>query len=250
MSLIEFKNISKSFASKQVLNKMNLFVEEGETLTIIGGSGTGKSVSLKLLLGLIESDEGEIIFKGNNICDLKESELLKIRSHIGILFQNAALFDSLTVHENVAYPLREHFRYSEEKISEIVREKLDHVGLKDIEELYPSDLSGGMRKRVGLARALANDPEVILYDEPTAGLDPANTNRIAELIVDLQKVLKVTSIVVTHHMDFAFEISNRMALLHNQKIEFIGTVDEVKNSTNQIVQNFINGEIGDSSALV
>ncbi|HBF11800.1 MAG TPA: ABC transporter ATP-binding protein [Deltaproteobacteria bacterium] len=245
MALIEFKDVSKRFGKKEVLKNLNLSVKPGETLTIIGGSGTGKSLTLKLLLGLMEPDSGHVLFKGVDVTQMQDEELMKMRSSVGMLFQGAALFDSLSVYENVAYPIREHFDYPEEKITQIVKIKLELVGLDGIEDLYPSELSGGMKKRVGLARAIATDPEVVLYDEPTAGLDPANTNRIGELITHLQEVLKVTSVVVSHDMEFAFKISNRMALLHNKKIEFIGTVGEVKHSTNSLVQNFILGEIGE-----
>lgn len=245
MSIIDFKNISMSFVDQEVLQDLNLHIEQGETLTIIGGSGTGKSVTLKLLLGLLQPDRGEIYFKGTNIVELPERKLVDIRAQIGMLFQSGALFDSLTVFENVAYPIREHFRYPEDKVQKIVAEKLRLVRLDGSQKIMPSDLSGGMKKRVGLARAIATDPAVILYDEPTTGLDPANTNRINELIKDIQKVLKVTSIAVTHDMESAFKISNRIALLHNRKIEFVGTVEDVKKSTIPVVQNFIKGEIGE-----
>lgn len=244
MPIIEFKNVSKSFGDNKVLIGMNLAIEQGETITIIGGSGTGKSVTLKLLLGVIKPDEGDILFKGKSVVEMEEEALIEMRSRIGMLFQGAALFDSLTVEENVAYPVLEHHKYTDEKVKRIVREKLAVVGLDETQGMYPADLSGGMKKRVGLARAIATDPEVILYDEPTTGLDPANTNRIAELILKLQGKLKVTSVVVTHDMATAFKISNRLALLHNKKIEFVGTVDEVKRSKNPVVQNFIEGEIG------
>jgi phospholipid/cholesterol/gamma-HCH transport system ATP-binding protein len=243
-TLIEFKNVSKAFGNKKVLAGMNLSIMKGETLTIIGGSGTGKSVTLKLLLRLIMPDEGHIFFKDQDIFEMEEEALIKMRSQIGMLFQGAALFDSLTVFENVAYPLREHFDYDEEKITAMVVEKLGVVGLSDAIQMFPADLSGGMKKRVGLARALATNPEVILYDEPTTGLDPANINRIDELILSLQKMYQVTSIAVTHDMDSAFRISNRLALLHNRRIAFVGTAQEVKNSSNSIVRDFIEGKIG------
>lgn len=246
MSLIECKNLSIAFGPKKVLSGLNLAIEQGETITIIGGSGSGKSITLKLILALMPPDQGEIFFKGKEVFSMAPEELTQMRSKIGMLFQGAALFDSLTVFENVAYPVREHFSHPEEKIAEIVREKLDLVGLKGAEEMFPADLSGGMKKRVGLARAIATNPEVILYDEPTTGLDPANTHRIAELILQLQKVLKVTSIVVTHDMETAFQVSNRIALLHDKKIEFVGSVIEVKKSSNPVVQNFIKGEIGET----
>lgn len=242
--MIEFKNVSKSFGDKKILSGMNLSIFKGETITIIGGSGTGKSVTLKLLLRLLLPDEGAIYFKGQNILEMEEEALVKMRSEVGMLFQGAALFDSLTVYENVAYPIREHFDYTEEKIEEMVKEKLKVVGLEEAIEMYPADLSGGMKKRVGLARALATNPEVILYDEPTTGLDPSNINRIDELILSLQKMFKVTSVAVTHDMSSAFRISDRLALLYDRKIEFVGNVDEVKKSSNKVVKDFINGEIG------
>ena len=245
MSLIEFKNVYKSFGEKEILSGMDLLIEQGETITIIGGSGTGKSVTLRLLLGLMPPSSGAIFFKGKNVSEMKDDELIAMRSKIGMLFQGAALFDSLTVFENVAYPIREHFKYPESEIEKRVLEKLNLVGLENVEDMYPADLSGGMKKRVGLARAIATNPEVVLYDEPTTGLDPTNTHRIGHLICELQKVLHVTSIVVTHDMDSAFAVSNRIALLYNKKIEFVGKTDEVKKSQNEIVKNFIEGKIGD-----
>lgn len=244
MNFIEFKNVSKAFGDHEILRNLNLVIKEGETITIMGGSGSGKSVTLKLLLGLIPVDEGEILFRGKNVVTMNEEELVQMRAHIGMLFQGAALFDSLTVFENIIYPLQEHFSYTDEELEKIVAEKLQMVGLKGVEAMYPADLSGGMKKRIGLARAIATNPAVILYDEPTTGLDPANTRRIDDLILALQKLLKVTSIVVTHDMESAFRVSDRIALLHQKKIEFVGTVDEVKQSTNPVVRNFIRGEIG------
>jgi len=173
MALIEFQNVSKSFGDKEVLCGLNLQIEKGETITIIGGSGSGKSVTLKLLLGLLRPDGGKIFFKGKRVWKMDESELILMRSQIGMLFQGAALFDSLSVEENISYPVREHYNHSEEKIDQIVKKKLSLVSLDGTEELYPADLSGGMKKRVGLARAIATDPEVILYDEPTTGFSPS-----------------------------------------------------------------------------
>lgn len=245
MALIEFKDVSKAFGKNQVLQHMDLEIQKGETITIIGGSGSGKSVTLKLLLRLLMPDEGGITFKGKDVCNMEDNELFQMRSQIGMLFQGSALFDSLTVFENVAYPIREHHDYSEEQIDKMVGEKLKMVGMEGTQNLYPSDLSGGMKKRVGLARAIANNPEVILYDEPTTGLDPANTNRIDELILDLQKALNVTSVVVTHDLQSAFKVSDRLALLHNRKIEFVGTTDQVRNSKNPVVQDFLQGKIGE-----
>ena len=241
---IRFVDVWKKFGENEVYRGLNLDIFKGETITIIGGSGTGKSVMLKLLLGLMRVDQGQIFFDGKDVCQMNNEQLLAVRKRVGMLFQGAALFDSLTVKENIAYPLREHFDYSEDKISQVVREKLAVVGLPGIEEMMPSDLSGGMKKRIGLARAIATDAEVVLYDEPTTGLDPTNTNRIDDLIVSLQKRFKVTSIVVTHDMASAFRVSDRLALIYDKKIEYVGSKDEVKNSSNKIVRQFINGEIG------
>ena len=243
--LIQFKDVCIAFGSLKVLQGLNLTIDEGETLTIIGGSGSGKSVTLKLLLGVLKPDRGHIYFEGKDVTTMREKELVEMRKKIGMLFQGSALFDSLTVKENVAYPLREHFDYSEQELSRRIVEKLKLVGLPDIEKMMPSDLSGGMKKRVGLARAIASDPKVILYDEPTTGLDPTNTQRINQLTLELRKRLKVTSIVVTHDMDSAFLVSNRLALLKDGKICFVGTVDEIKASNDPTVRQFIEGTMGE-----
>lgn len=242
--LIEFKKVAKSFGSNVILEDMTFSVNAGETFCVIGGSGSGKSVSLKLLLGLLPIDSGQIFFKGQDITEFDERELGQIRSHFGMVFQGSALFDSMTVDENVAYPLYELDKYSDDEIKRIVNEKLKLVDLANTGELYPGDLSGGMKKRVGLARALATDPEVILYDEPTAGLDPSNVNRIDELILHLQKNFGVTSILVTHHMPSVYEVANRVGLLYKKRLGFIGTLEEFKNSTNPLVRKFVEGEIG------
>jgi phospholipid/cholesterol/gamma-HCH transport system ATP-binding protein len=246
--IVKWDEVFKSFGKHEVLKGLTLSVFEGETLTIIGGSGSGKSVMLKLLLGLIPPDSGRILFDGMDITKMRMRELIGVRRQIGMLFQGGALFDSLTVGENVAYPLKEQLEkegYSEDKIREIVVKKLALVGLEDMVDKYPSDLSGGMKKRVALARAIAADPRLVLYDEPTTGLDPANTRRINHLIRDIQRECKVTSIVVTHDMESAFFVSDRIAMLYNKKIEFVGTPDEVMKSDNKIVKNFVNGYIGD-----
>lgn len=248
MVIISFRNISKSFGNNAVLEDLSLDIIEGETLTIIGGSGSGKSVLLKLLLGVMKPDSGRIFFRGADIVAMDEWEIVDVRKNIGMLFQGSALFDSLAVGENIAYPLREHFKYSEEDIRTIIARKLHLVGLAGIQQMMPSDLSGGMKKRVGLARAIATDPSVMLYDEPTTGLDPANTMRINRLIREIQRKLHVTSIVVTHDMGSAFLVSDRIAMLYNRHIEFVGTPDEAKKSSNSVVQNFIQGYIGEESA--
>jgi len=245
--IINFRKVCKSFGPNRVLDEMSLDIREGETLTIIGGSGTGKSVLLKLLLGVIQPDSGEIFFRDREITKMDEWELIEVRRQMGMLFQGAALFDSLTVAENVAYPVREHFSYDDEKIRSIAKAKLGMVGLESSIDMMPAELSGGMKKRVGLARAIATDPSVILYDEPTTGLDPANTMRINLLIRELQRKLKVTSIVVTHDMGSAFLVSDRLAMLYNKRIEFVGTPEEAKRSTNSVVQHFIQGYVGEGN---
>ncbi len=243
MGIVEFKNVSKFFGDKKVLEDADLSIEKGETITIMGGSGKGKTVFLKLLLGVLKADKGHIYFHGKDIGEMKEKNVVSMRRHIGMLFQGAALFDSLSVAENVAYPLREHFDYDDNAIAKIVTEKLGLVGMPGVEELMPAELSGGMKKRVGLARAIATDPDIILYDEPTTGLDPANTKRICNLILELQHKLKVTSIVVTHDMESAFRVTDRIAMLSNYKFEFVGTKEEAKNSSIPLVKHFINGDM-------
>jgi len=242
-SIIEIKDLSKSYNGLQVLQGVELGIKRGETITILGGSGTGKSVLLKLISGLEKPDQGAIRINARDIVPLKEDELVPIRRKIGMLFQGAALFDSLSAGENVAYPIREHFRLSEEEIQGIVREKLRMVGLEGVEGKMPAELSGGMKKRVGLARAIAIDPEIILYDEPTTGLDPANTQRINQLIVELQRLLKVTSIVVTHDLDSAYQVTDRLALLYGGRIAMAGTKEEFETSQIQEVRDFIGKEI-------
>jgi phospholipid/cholesterol/gamma-HCH transport system ATP-binding protein len=237
--IIEIKDLHKSYNNLQVLQGLDLGIKRGETITILGGSGTGKSVLLKLIAGLEKPDQGAIRIDKRDICPLKEDELVPIRRKIGMLFQGAALFDSLSAGENVAYPIREHFRIPEEEVQRVVREKLRLVGLEGIEEKMPAELSGGMKKRVGLARAIAIDPEIILYDEPTTGLDPANTQRINQLIVELQRILKVTSIVVTHDLDSAYQVTDRLALLYRGRIAMAGTKEEFETSPIQEVKDFI-----------
>jgi len=245
-AFIRFEKIQKAFDEKVIYTDLTLDIRKGETITIIGGSGTGKSVMLKLLLVLMRPDAGQIYFDGQSVLEIPNEQLITVRKRVGMLFQGGALFDSMTVFDNVAYPLYEHYKdYSDEKIAKIVHEKLEVIGLPDTAEMMPSDLSGGMKKRVALARAIATDPEVILYDEPTTGLDPTNTNRINELILDLQKKFKVTSLVVTHDMNSAFKVSNRLALLYDKKIEFIGTKEEIDKSDNEVVRKFIDGQIGE-----
>jgi phospholipid/cholesterol/gamma-HCH transport system ATP-binding protein len=241
VALIEFRNVQKAFGEKRVYTDLNIDIFEGESITIIGGSGMGKSVMLKLLIGLLDADEGSIVFDGIQLVGAKPRVLTEVRRRIGMLFQGAALFDSLSVGENVAYGLREHFKMSEEEIAARVHESLDSVGLPGIEAMWPADLSGGMKKRVGLARAIACRPEVILYDEPTTGLDPINVTRINRLILDLKHKLEVTSIVVTHDLASAFHVSDRIAMIDEGRVIFQGTVDEIRHTDIVKVRDFIEG---------
>ncbi len=241
MALIEFRGVKKSFGSKVIYRDLNLEVQDGESLTIIGGSGQGKSVMLKMLIGLLELDAGEIYFDGERISGIREKHWPPIRRRIGMLFQGAALFDSLNVRENVAYGLREHESLSEAEIDERVAEALGYVGLPGIECMWPSDLSGGMKKRVGLARVAAVRPDVLLYDEPTTGLDPINVTRINRLILHLKKTLNITSVVVTHDMESAFSISDRMIMIHRGEVIFSGTPDAIRQSKDDRVRGFIEG---------
>ncbi|MBW2038628.1 MAG: ABC transporter ATP-binding protein [Deltaproteobacteria bacterium] len=241
--MIEIKDIYKSYDDLQVLQGLKLGIKKGETITILGGSGTGKSVLLRLITGLEKPNQGEICIEGRDIVPLREHELLPIRRKMGMLFQGAALFDSLSAGENVAYPIREHFRLPEGEIQRMVKEKLRLVGLEGVEDKMPAELSGGMKKRVALARAIAIDPEIILYDEPTTGLDPANIKRINHLIVEIQKILKVTSIVVTHDLDSAYAVTDRLVLLHRGKIAMVGTKEEFVSSELKEVRAFIADEV-------
>lgn len=241
--VIQFRGVHKAFGPKVVYAGLDLDVYEGESLTIIGGSGVGKSVMLKMLIGLLQPDSGSIRYRGEEITTMGDEALGKLRQQLGMLFQGAALFDSISVGANVAYGLYEHFykQMTEAQINERVAWALGLVGLPGIEDMRPADLSGGMKKRVGLARAIAVRPEVILYDEPTTGLDPINTTRINHLIMGLKRALSVTSIVVTHDMQSAFTISDRLAMVHKGQIIATGTPDELKSSPDPHVADFIHG---------
>jgi phospholipid/cholesterol/gamma-HCH transport system ATP-binding protein len=242
--LIQLKSLSKNFADRKVLEGVNLEVYAGETLVIIGRSGVGKSTILKHIAGLLPADSGEVWVEGLEISRLKEKELNELRKKMGVVFQYAALFDSLTVFENVAFRLLRDFEMPQDKALEVVRQKLELVGLKDdLLDLKPAQLSGGMRKRVGLARAIAVDPEIILYDEPTSGLDPVTSEAINDLILDMQKKLGVTSVVVTHDMHSAYKVANRIAMIYDGKIIEIGTPEEIKRSTNPYIIQFVTGSV-------
>ncbi|HPB59401.1 MAG TPA: ABC transporter ATP-binding protein [Candidatus Saccharicenans sp.] len=241
MTKIKIDNLYKSFGQKQVLKGVNLEVEEGEIMVIIGQSGSGKSVLLKHIIGIMKPDAGEIYVDGQVMNAFTERELLKMSRKFGMLFQGSALFDSLTVEENVAFGLRRHTTLSDEEIKKVVRASLERVGLRDIEHLLPYELSGGMKKRVGLARAIAYGPEIILYDEPTTGLDPIRSDAINNLILQLKRDLNVTSIVITHDMNSTYKVADRIAMLYEGRIIEVGSTEEIRNSPNPIVQQFING---------
>jgi len=239
--VIEYRDVAKHFDGLAVLNGVDLTIQKGETVTILGRSGTGKSVMLKVLTGLLDVDSGSIFVDGLETTQLDEDGLRDTRKKIGMLFQNAALFDSMTIYENVAYPLRIHTDYDEQKVGEIVSETLNMVDLEGVEEKLPSELSGGMRKRVGLARAIALRPPIILYDEPTTGLDPITSNVINRLIRRLQQKLDVTSIVVTHDLASAFMITDRIAMLHEGKIICVMTPDEFRQTEDPRIHEFATG---------
>lgn len=240
-ALIRFRGVKKRFGEKIVFDGLDLDVHRGETLTVLGGSGVGKSVLLKLLIGLLPLDEGSIEFDGVELTELDEHGLAEVRGRIGMLFQGSALFDSLTVADNVAYGLREHMpgRSHRREIAERVRVVLEMVGLPGTEALRPAELSGGMKKRVALARTIALMPEVLLYDEPTTGLDPPNAARIAQLIREINTSMKVTSIVVTHDMHTAFAVSDRMVMIRDGRIAIDATPDELRASPDPYVQAFL-----------
>ena len=239
--VIELSDVHKSFSRTPVLCGVDLAIREGETFTILGGSGSGKSVCLKHMIGLLRPDRGRVRVLDTDITDLPEHELIETRTAVSMIFQSAALFDSLSVFENVAYPLREHMRWPEERIAQRVAESLAAVGLSGVERKMPAELSGGMRKRVGVARGVALEPRVILYDEPTTGLDPANQRRIGEMMRTLQSELHVTSVVVTHELDLCFAVSDQVALLKEGRIAAQGTADEMRESQNSDVRDFLDG---------
>ena len=235
---VEFRDVHKAYGVKQVLRGANLTVLRGEVLVILGGSGSGKSVTLRHMLGLEAPDSGRVLVEEEDITDFPEEELYRVRKKFGMLFQSGALFDSMTVFENVAFPLREHTEMGEEEIARAVRERLELVNLPNTEHLMPVDLSGGMRKRVGLARSIVLDPKMILYDEPTTGLDPITAQKINELIIDLQSKLNVTSVVVTHDIQSAFSVGDRIAFLNKGVFEFVGTMDDARHSSHPILREF------------
>ena len=239
--MIRAVNLQKTLETQKVLKGLNLEIGSRETLVIIGRSGCGKSVFLKHIIGLMKPDSGYVEIDGENVSEMKERRLTELRKHFGMLFQGAALFDSLTVEENVSFALRRQTDMTLSAIRDVVREKLAMVGLKGIEHHKPAELSGGMKKRVALARAIAMEPKIILYDEPTTGLDPINADAINDLIISLQKRLDITSVAVTHDMVSAYKIASRIAMLYDGKIIETGTPAQIKGSSNPVVQQFING---------
>ena len=242
MALIEFRNVSKHFGRQVVLDGIDLRIEERESLVILGASGSGKSVMLKHIVGLLQPDKGEVWFDGQRIDDLAERKIAAVREEFGFLFQMGALFDSMNVEDNVGFPLVEHTTKSREEISRIVGQKLRMVGLPEVRKKMPAELSGGQRKRVALARAIALDPRVILYDEPTTGLDPIRADVINELILKLKREMCVTSVVVTHDMHSAFKVGDRIVMLHEGKLIFDGTPEQARQTDNPIVRRFVLGE--------
>ena len=241
MGVIEILNFKKSFGNKVVHKDITFYVKKGECLGLIGGSGTGKSVILRSLIGLEKPDSGQVLINGVDITQMDERQLLEIRKKVAYAFQNGALFDSMTVFDNLAYPLREHFKMSEKEIKDRVLASLEEFGLAGNENIYPANLSGGMQKRVGLVRAMMMNPEVILYDEPTAGLDPFNTRKIQDLILRL-KSKGVTSILVTHDMPTANAVCDKMAMILNGRIEAQGTMSQLDQNSLGAIAKFISGE--------
>jgi phospholipid/cholesterol/gamma-HCH transport system ATP-binding protein len=239
--VLRASGLVKAFDGRRVLDNVSFDVKKGQVLVIMGGSGCGKSTTLRILIGLERNDEGNIWLFGENITGFNDRQFDQARKRFGILFQSGALFNSMTVGENVALPLQQHSGLDENIIQIMVRMKLEMVGLTGFEHLKPAEISGGMKKRVGLARAIALDPELVFYDEPSAGLDPVVSAVIDELILDLKSKMGITSIVVTHHMESAFKIADKMVMLYQGRVLAYGTPDEIRNSDDPIVQQFISG---------
>jgi len=241
-TIVRIRGLGKSFGRHRVFDSLDLDIVRGETLVVIGRSGCGKSVLLKHITGLLKPDAGEITFEGEDITRFTRKKLYQMRLHFGMLFQSSALFDSMTVGENVALPLRKHSEMSDGEIAKVVSEKLELVGLTGVQNQYPAEMSGGMKKRIGLARAVAMNPQMVLYDEPTTGLDPIMADVINELIRTLQRELAVTSVVVTHDIKSAYHVGDRIAMLHEGKIIYSGTPEEVRRTDDPVLRQFIEGK--------
>lgn len=237
-TIIEFKNVVKRFGTQTVLDNVSCKIEEGKTTVIIGPSGTGKSVFLKLLVGLIKPDSGSIIVSGKDITKISEKELMEVRKKFGLLFQDGALFDSLNVQENVAFPLKQHTKKTNAEIEKIVNKKLSQVGLPNVQHKLPSELSGGMRKRVGFARAVALDPDIVMFDEPHSGLDPVMSDAIDELILKMQRELGSTFIVISHDIAGTFKIADYIGMLYKSKLIAFGEKEKIKNLDHPVLQQF------------
>lgn len=240
-AFLEYRKVTKRFGDNQVLDGVNLTVNRGETMVVLGGSGTGKSVLLKLTIGLLEADSGHILVGGEEVGCASEAEWMEVRKKVSYMFQWGALFDSMNVYDNVAFPLRERKLCDEDEAKERVMEKLTLVGLASARDLHPSDLSGGMRKRVALARSIVTEPQCILYDEPTSGLDPITSDTINRLVRRLQSVLGVTSIVVTHDIQSMFRVADRVGFLYEGKMAFVGTPAEARETSHPVLRGFIEG---------
>jgi len=249
--VMTLKNLTKKFGDNIVLDGINLTIEKGKTTVVIGPSGCGKTVLIKHLIVLLRPSDGEVYFKNGRIDNLPEAELNKVRTHFGFLFQGGALFDSFNVSENIMFPIKQHYEITDwNQVEELVKAKLAMVGLDGFQHFYPANLSGGQRKRVALARAIALNPEVILYDEPTTGLDPIRADVINELILKLQRELGVTTVVVTHDMTSVYKIADRIIMLHNAKIIADGDADHIRNHPHPNVQQFITGQVSEDDLAV
>jgi len=242
--MIKIVDLHKSFAGKKILNGVNLEIPDKKITVILGGSGSGKSVLIKHIMGLLKQDSGHIYIDGEELSTARGKDLVAIRKKFGMLFQYSALFDSMNVRENISFPLKEHTKLSKKEISAIVSEKLKLVGLEGIEELSPADLSGGMQKRVALARAIVLKPQNIVYDEPTSGLDPLMSKQVDDLIVDMSNKLKITSIIISHAIPSAFRIADKIAVLYQGKIVADGPPEEILKSTNEYVKDFLDTGFG------
>lgn len=241
MGMIKISGLKKFFGAKRVLDGVDLEIDKGKITVIIGRSGEGKSVLIKHIIGLLRPDDGQIFLEGQEISSMSERDFNEVRKRFGMLFQGAALFDSMTVGENVGFPLKEHTDLADEDIMKIVSDKLRRVGLVGVEHMMPAELSGGMKKRVGLARAIVMDPEIVLFDEPTTGLDPIMSDSIADLVLDTQRSLQTTYILITHDIPFTYKIADKIAMLHEGRIIEQGSVEEMKKNPNPVLKQFLEG---------